>query len=467
MSNRVDFVVKKYRLDELSFVDQLIDGVKLGHGKIMSDTCLAHFIAADPSGDNKYLDWMLFMAGGGQEAMEKSLLLWHGETPSDENSLRNMTHRDFIAEQVQGYTDDAGVRHEPISTAQAESNWREMEPRFLFEFVMGDQDIAAEEGYGFYREWPGNDRCYEKIVNVVKLWHDAQPKLLLKNQSVVRAARLRSTPYTFWTDEDKAFLTRFSDDPVKEPIELDIYAKWKPKEYSQKEAVYCTLDAVLMQLSDIRRAQILKDDRHEVIYEDDVVRAIAPLTVGASLKYGSSKWCVSNRSEFDRSVENNAYVGGCNWKNYVSRGPLVYFLFKVPMPLWCSKLAVHILTSDLAKLETALFISIAWFDVENAPNTSYHWNDIARRIAVEHMQLLPFLTTWTAASVSLTEDEKVLALAGRAPGRAWDDLRRGAEVTRAVQSAIAAVSAWGRTFDVQKLVIDYLADSGGVIKSNE
>lgn len=457
MSNRVDFVVKKYRLDELTFIDAEANGKKLGHGKLMSDDCLQRFIQADPSGDNKYLDWMLFMAGGGHDAMEKSLLLWNGESPDDPNSLRNLCYKDFITEQTQGHTDEKGVRHAPVSKEEAEAAWVKAEPRHLFEFIMGDQDIAAEDGYGFFREWPGKDGLYERIANVVQLWHQALPKLKAQNDAFQRAARIRSKPHIDWTDQDRAFMTKFSDNPVKELVELDLYAKWKPKDYSQAGATYKTIQAVLRQLSDIRRLQILRDDRHDVIYEDNVVKVMCPLTVGSSLKHGSSKWCVSNRTEFDRSIDGNNYGTGHNWKHYTQRGPLVFLLFKVPMPLWCSKMAIHVEAGQLAQLER-MISRIAWFDVQNPQGQTYKLGDMCQRIQNEHVASY-------SAVAGMSPDDRALALAGRAAVCAWNNRADASRVEEALDKAVAHIVAWGRVFDTKRIIVDYLVDLGiGVIK---
>lgn len=456
MSNRIDFVVRKYRLGESVFIEAEHNGKKLGHGKLMSDECLARFIKADPSGDCKYLDWMIFMAGGGQDVMDKALRLWNGEKPDDPNSLRNLCRKDFIAEQVNGHNDDNGVYYPPVSIEQAERTWAEKEQRHMFEFIMGDQDIAAEDGYGFFREWPGKDGVYERVVNVVQMWHNAQPKLLAKNKIFDRAERLRTTPHSLWSKEDSEFMAKHTDNPVKERVVLDLYAKWKPNEYSQKDAVYNTLASVLDKLTDFRRAQLLKDDRHEVIYDDEHLRVICPLTIGASIKFGSSKWCVSNRSEFDRSIDGNVYGTGHNWKSYTQRGPLVYLLFKVPMPVWCSKLAIHIPEGDLPLLSTRIY-ALAWYDVLNAPNTSYKHSDFVERLRAEH-------EATDAPMLPMTPDERALAYGNRPFGPAWTHPITGKLIETSIAKAIGKIIEWGKTFNRKKVVIDYLLDVGGVIK---
>lgn len=451
MSNRYDSVVKKYRLFELTFIDAEVNGKKVGQGKLMSPETLQQFVDGDPSGNCKYLDWMLFMAGGGQEAMEKALQLWQGESADDPNSLRNLCQKDFITEQVQGYTDEGGVYRPPVTKEQAQAAWEACEERTKFEFLMGDQDVAMEDGYGFYRDWPGKDRHYEKILNAVRLWHNAQPKLLARNQQFARAGRLRSVTRAQWTDDDISFMAKFSENPIQEAIELDIYSGWKPGEYSQAGARYKTVAALLGQMSDIRKMQILKDDRHQVIFEDAIVRVICPLTMGASLKFGCSKWCISNRSDFDRSFDNKSPSNG-HWKSYGDKGPLVFMCFKVPMPAWCHKVAIHIGKEELCHLDRKLY-ELPWFDTQNSPGGSVRCADFLKRVETEYMR------SYTDVR-QLNQDDMALAMGGRPAERAWNKPEGSHDILASIGQALDAVGRWGKTFDQRRLVVDYLSDAG-------
>lgn len=296
--NRVEFVVQKYRLAEMTFIDMEEDGKKLGQGKLMDDAALQRFLDGGPSGTFKYLDWILFQAGGGQEAMEKSLQLWEGENETDPNSLRNQCRMDFIEEQVKGFIDEQGVRHPAVERGAAEANWKAWQERCKFEFVMGDQDVSKEDGFGFYRHWPGKNESYQKIVNTINLWHIAQPKLLAQNQRWERYQRLLKdaggdlTKNKFlgtWTPDEIAFMKKCQENPPAQAVVLDIYSGWKPKEHSQAGAVYKTLNDLLRTLADVRKMQILRDVRFESIYEDDRVSVLCPLTIGASIKFGIGK----------------------------------------------------------------------------------------------------------------------------------------------------------------------------------
>jgi hypothetical protein len=60
---------KKYRLDEL---------VKTSEGQryLIDPSVFNKLAAADTTQDKRFLDWMLFMAGGGQSAMDASMAIW-------------------------------------------------------------------------------------------------------------------------------------------------------------------------------------------------------------------------------------------------------------------------------------------------------------------------------------------------------------------------------------------------------
>lgn len=441
--SRIDFVKQKYRLDELCFVDAESNGKRLGHGKLMADDTLRHFVEADPSGTCKYLDWMIFMAGGGQHAMEKSLRLWEGENPNDPNALRNQCHKDFVAEQVAGYTDDNHVPHPPVPVEVAEANWKAEEEHCRFEFLMGDQDISLEEGYGFFRHWPGKDGLYDRIVNTIQFWHNSQQKIAAQNQNVRRAEKLRAGPLTLWSDEDRKFMAEWSN--VTELIDLDIYSGWKPREYSQAKARYNTIEALLAPLKGIRKTQILKDQRFERIYEDDTVKVICPLTVGAALEFGIHKWCICNRTDFDKSFEGQ---GSHHWKTYAEKGPVVFLLFKIPMPAYCFKIAIRLLNLNLTRytFKDLTGSSSTWVDTCNSED-GFTYAGLINRIETEH---------GSEPLRGLSADAKALAYGDRVPVKAWNDAATGKKVKHSIETATLAVIEWGKRFDPNRLVADYL-----------
>lgn len=446
--NRVDQVRKKYRLSETANVEFEQDGKPLGPGPVMAEETLQKFIDADPSGNNKYLEWMIFQAGGGQDAMEKSLALWDGEGPSDKNSLCSQCREDFIDECIKGFVEENGTKHPPVSRQQAEKQWEVWKERGRFEFVMGDQDVCFEDGFGFYRAWPGKNGIYQKVANAVQIWDQGIPKFRATNERMDRYETLLKKASSAWSVEEAKFVADYKENPVAARIELDIYKGWQPSEMGQPKAAYKNLEDLLAAVSDLRRAQVLRDARHEIVYEDEIVKAVAPLTIGASVKFGSVKWCTSTRTEFDR-VFDPRQQGTNNWKNYTSKGVLVFLNFKCPMPEWTSKIALYV---ELEKLKTLRdpWSAVNFIDVKNESG-GVKLEQIYDKIRDEHQARY--------SHDGDTPDESALRWNNRTPGtRAWNNREFGVNVMVSIQKALNAMAQWGRTFDHSKIAVDPIAD---------
>jgi hypothetical protein len=242
-------------------------------------------------------------------------------------------------------------------------------------------------------------------------------------------------------------------------VELDIYSGWKPREYSQAKARYKSIEALLAPLKDIRKNQIIKDERFDLVYEDEIVRVICPLTVGASMKYGCIKWCVANRTDFDKSFEPN---GGSNqhWKTYTEKGPLVYMLFKVAMPAYCHKLAVHLQKDALKSCVVTEVTGANWYDCKNE-QAGFSRAALFGRIEAEHNA--PEI--WRKIK---DDDDKSLAFGERQAVRAWSDPATGHRVLYAINKAAEGIAVWARKFDHRRVVTDYLLEGGSsVVKLND
>jgi hypothetical protein len=451
--SRVEFVRSKYRLTESVTIQMEENGKPLGVGPLMSEETFQRFIDSDPSGNHKYLDWMLFQAGGGHEPMEKSMSLWAGEGANDPHSLRNQYHEDFVSEHTKGFSDETG-HHAPVSREEAEKMWAAIEETFKLEFLYGDQDIAFEEGYGYYRSWPGKDSIYIKVVNAVKLWHMGLPKLKAQNERFSRAQLLKDKPKDKWTVDDYRFNEKFAESPVSGLIELDIYAGWQPKSYSQPEAKYKSLEDLLNAVADLRKQRVLNDVRHEVVYSDHICEAICPLTIGASLKFGNIKWCTANRTDFDRSFDGRTEVSH-NWKNYTSKGPLIYVRFKIPMPDWLSMLALQLTRGHLNKLGPPWSSNVGFIDLQNVSGGT----DYAKIIKVIHTEHEKS-AKGAMSHEGMPSDEVSYKYGGRTTARAWDTKKFGEEVRVSFDSMMKAVGQWGKNFNCDKIITDHLAEAG-------
>ena len=68
---------KKYRLDEQVRLNAVgSDGRPMGLGPLMAPEVFDALSAVDPTGDKRYLDWMLYQAGGGSGALEEARKRW-------------------------------------------------------------------------------------------------------------------------------------------------------------------------------------------------------------------------------------------------------------------------------------------------------------------------------------------------------------------------------------------------------
>jgi hypothetical protein len=80
--SKTDEIRKKYRLDqEVNIYARAPDGTRIGHSVILDQAVFNKFAELDKTRNKKYLDWMLFQAGGGVEAFKKSRDNWGDGTP--------------------------------------------------------------------------------------------------------------------------------------------------------------------------------------------------------------------------------------------------------------------------------------------------------------------------------------------------------------------------------------------------
>jgi hypothetical protein len=79
---KIEALKQKYRLDdEVNLSVRGKDGLPLGKGPLLDPQVIEKFSELDTTKDKRYLDWMLFQAGGGAEAFRRSLSAWGEGTP--------------------------------------------------------------------------------------------------------------------------------------------------------------------------------------------------------------------------------------------------------------------------------------------------------------------------------------------------------------------------------------------------
>lgn len=234
---RIEKAIKKYGLRDSCSVSGI-------EGQKMEEDCIQRFVKGDPSGTGKYLDWMLFQAGGGQEQMDRSLRQWQigegAERPVSE-SLRNY----FLAR----------IKLPP---EEALAKWEsEYKDEFRKNFIYGDEDYTLT-GFGFYRKWSANDR-YADIVATIKMFHKHIHSLKDKH------VRTDLTPEN-----------------------------------------YPTLESLKEVLCEAAMKEVLEDIRYDTVYDDAYLNVVCPLNIGASVKFGHPKWCTSNVSMFEAAYTGDA-----------------------------------------------------------------------------------------------------------------------------------------------------------------
>lgn len=339
--NRRDTVVRKYGLD----THTIIKDKNLGPGPVMAPEAIDQFVRRDPSRTGKYLDWMLFVAGGGQAMASAAENRWTGCTVF--SSSRDEMREDFMRE----------TAAKGIPAERAAKDWQELEPRCRAEFILGDQDVCNAGSYGFYRHWPGKDEIYEKVCRAIELWHAHFPKLKAHNEKLAASAEKLEG----------------------EIIELDIYAGWKPNDLCQPKATYNSLDSLMKAMAVIQENLVLKDRRALKIFDTDDLLVVVPLTVGASIHYGISKWCTANLTELKRCLRGESPT--CNWTSYGSRGPLVYFRWKKDVPADIASVALHITDKNRPPWEEWLVLN-NWYDAQNLPESANNGLKLALRYSM-------------------------------------------------------------------------------------
>jgi len=401
---RIADVVRKYRLD----VETDVKSESLGLGPIMEKAALETFLAHDPSGSAKYLEWMIFQAGGGQVLMQKMHDMWNGLGPSDQLAQCPNVKKEYLEEVMRPYFGVDGKQHPPMTREQALCAWPDAERHYYHEFLMGDQDLAVGGGYGFFRHW--NER-YDRIVEAIKFWHQQLPALKALNEEA----------------------------DITDRVELDIYAKWSFGGFNQPDAVYGTVEKLEEAFHSVRWRRVLLDVRYDTVYEDALLLVVAPLTIGASMKYGVSKWCTSNETNLRHSL-NPSYPAESHWTNYLSRGPVVYWCWKIPMPPYLWRLAIHISNENLARCRPQFLADQAFINAFNDPKTTTY-AAIREEMLKEHLRMN-----------APPSDQWPLAFGRKDANRAWDSKKQGKEVVAVFDKSLKAVSNWANGFDTRRIV---------------
>jgi hypothetical protein len=385
-------------------------GKPLGDGPLINPNVIARFLAADKTPNKMWLDWMLFNAGGGKEGQKRS------------EHLINKSHALFIEERVKGYTDQVtGVYYPPRPRSEVERLWKTLEPKFRQDMAVGDQDLASPPRsiFGYYRNWPGKGRIYEKVATTVNTFQKLETKAKQMNKAISKQG-------------DKDGLISFS-----------------PKDYPTVEA----LEQVIQQINQFHASKHARSDiRVATVYDDDYLTVLVPLTYAAAVRYGWDSWTWANRKGFEDALRSGASRGN-PWQNTTGarESVFVYIHFKVPMPPWVAysdnefrrheldSLSLVIPANELANFNED---TVKLFDTDNRANITL--GKIKQQIRDEpKRQYNP-------------DEEETPVHTGPS---VYKDEQEAEQVVQHLDAALSALKHWGSTFDPRQIVSDFMANT--------
>ena len=266
----------------------------MGRGPLLEQAAVNKLLAADTTPDKKWLAWIFDQAAGGEKGKQASL-----------RALEQIKKR-FVDERVSGFQHPQSKEYySGVPRQNAEARWEKAKHKFAEIVDVADQDSVEKLGvYGFFRAWPGQAQIYAKVEKAITAFLKLYPKLLQMNKELRRESR---------------------EELPSEPSQIS--------SIEQMEQITKKVDRYFA-------SKVARDDiRVDVIYDDDYITALAPLTYAAAVKYGHDDWAWANRAKFDEVLtgETRSYSTD-QWKANTTQGKVyVYLMFKVPVPSWISR----------------------------------------------------------------------------------------------------------------------------------
>jgi len=348
-------------------------------------------VTADRSHDQKWIDWIFYQAGGGPEAEAKR-----------ERALAS-TKLEFFR---------MGAR-DGVPQATLDKRWARQEPIFADYLISAPEDkLEYFKGtFGYYREWPGRNHVYETIERSLTEFQS-------NFRQVVRLARL-------------------------EP-ERDIGTK--PEDFH-------TVIELMQTVSRVKRfwkSNEIKTSAHpqrkdDLIYDDEVLHVIAPLTWAASVKYGHPAWLLSDPNELERSRSSVADYSP--WTSAYQTGNVYVFLnFKVPMPV-----AVNLKGNDYEHSSLQMVRLNLHRDQLKGLGDHNKWEVITEAGDEGTVETLK-QTILAEPTYEMTPEEQAQPFNRGARRIKTEDQAR--HIIRHLDMALAAVAEWAAQFDPRTLKVD-------------
>lgn len=375
----------------------------LGNGPLLDKAVVDRLLKADTTPTRHWLNWIFFQAAGGEKGKEAS-----------SRAMEQIKKR-FIEERVNGFQHPKSKEYYgPVPRADAEARWEKAKHNFSEIVDVADQDAVEKLGvFGYFRHWPGQQQLYARVEKAVQNFLKLFPKLQEMNKELQRDSR---------------------DPQPTEPDQITTI--------EQMEQVTKKVDRYFA-------SKAARDDiRVDVIYDDDYVTALAPLTYAAAVKYGHDEWAWANRAKFDEVLDNERSFGD-NWKSATGQGKFyVYLTFKVPVPSWISRksgqferrrLTNLALELDAGKLRSSNTDSLVVWDEENR-------NTMTVGQVKEMIQAEP-------ARAPDPQDEEIPIKRGP---NVYKNAEEAEQVVFHLNKAVQAVAKWARSFDPKTIKSDAL-----------
>lgn len=387
-------------------------GKPLGAGPILDPGVVDRFLQIDTTPDKAWFEWMILQSGGGRTALKRS------------ETLFNQTKIRFIDDRVRGYRNKkTGKVYPPVSQQNAEQQWANAEQNFRETLTVGDQDLVfSHQVFGFYRQWPGKDRIYERVALAVQKFLKLTKKIVSMNKFMTAEGHEDRTVSMNPQDYDSL-------------MDLETATRKVEQFYASKKA-----------RSDIRMAG--GPNGEKTVYADDFLTVRVPLTYAASVRYGWPGWDWSNRDNFESGLSGNSQSWNDPWRRNTSDSLLVFIEFNVPMPAWVTfksdKLARHTLHN--------LTLVIPFSELKNFNPDSAKLHDEENNVT--SLAKIKQNIREEGARQNYDPDEEEYPLK-RGPS-VFANAEQAEEVVRHLDAALDAVKAWAARFDPKQVVSDYM-----------
>ena len=285
-------------------------GIPGVEGPILNPEVIQRFLVLDTSNAKRMFDWMVFASGGGTPHIKES-----------EEAVK-LAKAWVIQNRMQG-KDREEQPMTPMTREQAEADWQQNEwPRYEQQYFFADQDLASDPQYpvyGWFREWPGRNNVYQKIEDGIQKF-----LAITKDKKLVSSWNKQSPKDKIFTDWAVAFWR--GDQPIF--ADADALANFCADIKSTLARRKAEQNVVTVGKNPEGGYTTGSD---EVLYDDENLQVIIPLTAGASIKKGWNDWCIANRSRWEayfQTRDKNKLLWGGDF--YTGKGPFAFFKVKQP-----------------------------------------------------------------------------------------------------------------------------------------